>query len=560
MTLNETTTPATPPEPSGLERILGTADHKTIGRMWMVSGAAVLVVGAVLSLVAAVEQVSLGGFSIAADSDELVQIWSAGRTLTLVGGVVGLLVGLATYLVPLQVGSTAIAFGRGANAAFWVWAISLDLLIASYLLNGGPGGGRRDFVALWVLSLGGALIGIMWALLCIATTVLAARAPGMTLERSPISAWAFCVWALLGLLSLPILLGQLVLSFIDVRYEYLSDYVGLASAINSISLAPAIYWLAIPTMGIAAEVVGVHAGMPIRFHRSIMAGLAALSITAFGGDILGFAGIARTFSSEGELGFKAVPFDNALLVVTLFAAVLPLLAIMALISDSLRSGRASMNPPMLGALLGAVLVLLGAVVALLGTIEPIIGFVAELANRVPETPDLLVLNGTTFNAGVTALVVGGALLGAMGATHHWSHKIWGRHLTEGLGNAAITAVLFGTLGTAIGNIGAGARSQPALPATGALPQSGVEFFNGLTALGVALTVLGVALFGLNMVRTAVSKGVESPYWSGHTLEWSTVSPPPFSNFGEVPRVASAFPLLDEGPASGAAPELEEVDA
>ena len=142
MAQNETTTdPAS--DQSVLERILGTSDHKTIGRMWMLAGAGTLAIGMAVSLVAAVEQVSLGSFSIAADSDELVQIWSAGRALTLVGGVVALLVGLATYLVPLQVGSSAIAFGRGANAAFWVWFVSVDLLVISYLLNGGPGGGRR---------------------------------------------------------------------------------------------------------------------------------------------------------------------------------------------------------------------------------------------------------------------------------------------------------------------------------------------------------------------------------------------------------------------------------
>ncbi len=564
MAQNEMTPTDAPSDQSVLERILGTSDHKTIGRMWMLAGAAVLAAGMAVSLVAAIEQISLASFSIAADGDELVQIWSSGRTFTLIGGVVALLVGLATYLVPLQVGSSAIAFGRGANAAFWIWFISVDLLVVSYLLNGGPGGGRRDFVALWALSLGGALIGIMWALICVATTVLAARAPGMTLERAPISAWAFGVWALLGLVSLPILLGQLVLSYIDVRYEYLSSYTRLASAIDSISLAPAIYWLAIPAMGIAAEVVGVHSGQPIRFHKSVMAGIGALSIMAFGGDFLGFAGIARTFDAETELGFKAIAFDNGLLVVALFGALLPLLVIMGLISDSLRSGRASMNPSMLGALGGGALVLLGAIAALLGTIEPIVGFFADLANRTPDVPDFLQLNGTSFNAGVTALVIGGAVLASIGAAHHWAHKIWGRYLTDGLGNLSITAVLLGSLATAIGNIGAGTRSQPALPQIDSSPLSGVELFNAITALGVALALLGVAIFALDLLKTATSKRDDTERWSGHTLEWSTDSPPPLANFAVAPSVGSAFPLLDlagdESDDGESADAREEVDA
>ena len=103
MATQESPTIDAKPESSALEGILGTSDHKTIGRMWMVSGAVALAVGIALTLVTAVEQVSLGSMSIAKDADELVQIWSAGRTISLLGGVVALLVGLATYLVPLQV-------------------------------------------------------------------------------------------------------------------------------------------------------------------------------------------------------------------------------------------------------------------------------------------------------------------------------------------------------------------------------------------------------------------------------------------------------------------------
>ena len=94
MAQNEMTTTDAASDQSVLERILGTSDHKTIGRMWILSGAALLVIGMAISLVAAVEQISVGGFSIASDGDELVQIWSAGRTLTFMGGLVAILVGL----------------------------------------------------------------------------------------------------------------------------------------------------------------------------------------------------------------------------------------------------------------------------------------------------------------------------------------------------------------------------------------------------------------------------------------------------------------------------------
>ena len=33
-------------------------------------------------------------------------------------------------------------------------------------------------------------------------------------------------------------------------------------------------------------------------------------------------------------------------------------------------------------------------------------------------------------------------------------------------------------------------------------------------------------------------------WGGHTLEWSTTSPPPADNFRVLPEVRSETPLLD----------------
>jgi heme/copper-type cytochrome/quinol oxidase subunit 1 len=34
-------------------------------------------------------------------------------------------------------------------------------------------------------------------------------------------------------------------------------------------------------------------------------------------------------------------------------------------------------------------------------------------------------------------------------------------------------------------------------------------------------------------------------WQGQTLEWATTSPPPVGNFGTLPPVTSAEPLLDQ---------------
>ena len=51
------------------------------------------------------------------------------------------LIGLATYVTPLQVGANTVAFPRAAAAAFWGWLVGSGMLIAAYAINGGPDGG-----------------------------------------------------------------------------------------------------------------------------------------------------------------------------------------------------------------------------------------------------------------------------------------------------------------------------------------------------------------------------------------------------------------------------------
>jgi len=101
-------------EPAGLEQVLGSADHKNVGRMFIWAGLVGLVGGLVVGLLAAIEAMDLGGFSIIADANEFTQLWSLGRDLAMFGGVVPILVGIGLYMVPLQVGAPSVAFPRGA--------------------------------------------------------------------------------------------------------------------------------------------------------------------------------------------------------------------------------------------------------------------------------------------------------------------------------------------------------------------------------------------------------------------------------------------------------------
>jgi heme/copper-type cytochrome/quinol oxidase subunit 1 len=542
------------------DRTLGSGDHKTVGRLWIFSGLAVGLVALGLRLVAALEQLDTGSISVLEDANELVQVWSMSRDLLIFGGVVAVLIGIGTFIVPLQVGASAIAFPRGAAAAFWAWLASTAMLFAAYIGNGGPGGGTRDFVVLWALALGGMMASAVWALVCIATTVIGARAPGMRLEMVPLTSWSFFVFALLGLLAVPIQIGQLVISFIDVRggYQSLVDTTSLASVMDTITIAPSVYWLAIPALGIALDAIAVHANRPLRFHRSCMVAVGILALTAFGEAVTSFG--RRT---------TGIDFDNALMVVALLASVVPILAALALAGESIKVGGPSFSVPLGAGLIAGLLLLGGAVVALIGVIEPIVGFVIDVNNSltdrndVPDLPSWLGVNGTTFNAGVTTLIVTGALVGCLAGLSHWCHKIWGHRSNAGLGSLALVAMAGGGAVWAIGEILGGLDNQPALPAI-ADTEGAASIGNVLVLLGVAGVAAGVGLTLVIVATAAFAKtGSQSEPWTGTTLEWLTESPPPYSNFSSQPSVSSANPLLDmdlSAAGEDLTPELEEVSA
>lgn len=518
-----------------VDSVLGTGDHKTIGRLWIGGGLLFLIAGLVLELLANAEIADLSGFAIADSQGQLTQLWSLGRDLMLFGGLIPMLIGIGTYVVPLQVGSSSIAFPRGAAAAFWVWELSSVILVIAYIMNGGPAGGRVDYVVLWTLALGVMVAAIMWALVCIATTVLGARATGMTLEMVPVTSWGFLVFATASVLSLPILLGELILAYLDVKYGFLAtndSREGLVGIMNSVNLAPALYFIAVPVLAMSVDVIGVHTGRPARFHRSILAIIGLFGFLAYGADMLSFAWRGRPFA-----------FDNGLLVVATIACALPVLLTLALAGESMAKGKAKINTPLAAALLSGVMLLAGTATAILGTVDPIISFIEDIADTSIDFS--LDLAGTSFHWGVRAFVIGAVALGLISGVHHWGHKIWGRSLDDRLGFLAVLATLGGTVAWGASSIVAGFLDQPGLPLADSAGDSTVELMNIISAAGAALIAGGMALLLLNVLGVVAGRvGSAAEPWAGATLEWATASPPLPQNFTEAPVVSSPTPMVD----------------
>src|SRR5688572_20449646 len=142
--------PAAPVEPAGLAGWLTTSDHKRVGRMWIATSLLFLLVGGVLGELLGAESLDSGADLL--KDGTFPQIYTLHAESAVLLFLVPFFIGLATYLVPLQVGSPEIAFPRGSSTAYWGYLVSGLLLCASYVADGGITGTTSSAVDLYLLS------------------------------------------------------------------------------------------------------------------------------------------------------------------------------------------------------------------------------------------------------------------------------------------------------------------------------------------------------------------------------------------------------------------------
>jgi heme/copper-type cytochrome/quinol oxidase subunit 1 len=503
-------------------------DHKRVGRLYigfsLLFAVAAIGIGALLGF----ERIDTGDTAL--DRDAVAQMFSLYRVGLAFMVVVPLMLGLAVAVVPLQVGSKAIAFPRAAAVGMWAWLAGSGLVIAAYAANGGPGGGEPKAVALFLAAMALLAIGLVVTAGSVAATVLTSRAPGMTLDRAPMFAWSALVGAVGLLLALPVLVGALVYLYVADRYE-VAAFGGKDGILGWIGWAltqPQTYVFAVPTLGIIAEVVPVfgRTRQPLRAALLVACGLLGTAMLA------GVTQISHPLRWTGDDFFDNFgnKFDD-LLPYALFNLLpaLGVLVVLALSGLALRIGRPRPSGPLVMALLSGVMLLVGVLAHVLAPISS------------------LDLAGTVYEEGVFTYVLYASVLAGLAGVAYWGPKLWGRTMPDG---AVLGLGALGLLGIVLSSFPyliAGFADQPALAVD--FDYSGpAELWNTAVLVGhglMALTVLAFVLLALKSFTSGATAG-DDP-WDGQTLEWATSSPPPDDNFPATPLVSSEYPLLDLKP-------------
>ena len=487
-------------DPAGLELLVGSGDHRTTGVVFIGFALLFLVISLVVRALVGIDVLTDNGFLgvFGGLSDLTSQV---GLVLL---GVVPLLLGLAIYVVPLQVGSPAIAFPRAVSLSLWAWVLGSGVFIASAALKGGIGGGDDAAARLGNVSLGLILLALGLATVAVMTTVVAHRPFGMGLAKVPLFSWSMLVGGAIWVLSFGsafahVVVGQITHSGAQALATNFSN--GLAWLLR----APTVYMIAIPVLGIAGDVVARAANRRLANYFVFQTFIGAFAVLSFGAWVQ-----------------QPTAVRTAVWTVVALLVGLPVLGLLGGLADSLRHGPVKFDAAVVGSFV-SLLLLLGAVAA---------GLLIALDNA--GHGQLVGFNGAALSASQAFFAVGAALVGAIAGLFGWSPLIFGRGEKKGAATGAVLLTAGGAALLATASLVAGLVQLDG-------KDTGYQAFAVLGAIGAVVALLGVVatlVATLGAARAGDEEGAEE--LSGLTLEWAG-APRPL----DAPPVQSAFPLLDD---------------
>ena len=505
-------------------RYVTSTDHKRIGLLYLWAAGLFLLVLGSSSLLLAVHGIGGPDGVLSAFAFEQLRVLQSTSALFLVG--LPLALGLSTYLLPLMVGARTLAWPRLAALGFWLWLGAAFLILASF----GAGDAQLEGDAvplstqgrqLWALGLvivAGAGVAASASLL---RTLAARRAPGLTVARLPVFAFAAGAFSIAVAVALPLAAIPAIVFLFDVgsassAFPFDGRLYG-----NPIWFLghPLAYALLIPVAAGICELVPVLAQRPLAGR-----GLAKGAIAALGG-LAVLIGLYHLISDALGSSFgRSVPLAGWL-------AVIPLAACAAAWAATLLGSLTRRPPPAALALAaGAAEVL--AVGIVLGLA---LGFPGDY--RKPASFEVTALFSGTLGSV--------AVLGLLAALLYWFPKLTGRAFDErdarpvvGLSVLGANALLVGQ--HVLGQAGANRASAVSADCGGSADAGGA-----LALAGFLLLFLGVAAFAAGAAKSVrTGRRTGSDPWQGDTLEWLAESPPPEHNFGSLPSIESDRPLAD----------------
>ena len=314
---------------SFISKYVFSMDHKMISKQFLITGIIMGVIGMGMSLLFRLQlawpdeqfgilEMLLGKWAVDGKLDPnfymgLVTIH--GTIMVFYVLTAGLSGTFSNLLIPLQIGARDMASPFMNMLSYWFFFLSSVVLLVSVGVETGPASagwtvypplsalekampGSGLGMTLWLVAIALFIISALLGGMNYIATVLNQRTKGMSMNRMPLTIWAFLFTAVLGLLSFPVLLGASLFLIFDRSFGtsfYLSDiYLEGIGALENVGGSPVLYqhlfWflghpevyiILMPALGITSEVISTNARKPIFGYTAMIISLMGISILSF---------------------------------------------------------------------------------------------------------------------------------------------------------------------------------------------------------------------------------------------------------------------------------------